>query len=276
MTQNTNDLEQHLEALQASLSSGDPKGVAEGLGNLGRAASAAGRRGRAVLYFETALTLHRAIGDGWGTFLDLLTQGEELLGMPNQLVTALACYTLAHEAAIAIDAPEAEKVKLRVESVIGQISDKLPEQGEQLRKVLAEDAEMLRAQGVQLLLDQGPLAAAFFDDQLSVARLMGDAGGVFLSLGSQAKVLTDGEELAGALAALQLAEAASKTVQGLSKDDIKGMLAEWKQGLEEAATSRGTTTAALREEVREGLEAARADAMARLRADDVPPERGDG
>lgn len=266
MTNAADTLKGHLEALDESREAGDAKGVATALGNLGRAASEAGLKERAVLYFESALTLHRALDDGWGSFLDLLTQGEELLGMPNQLVTALAGYTLAHEAAIAIDAPEAEQVEARLEIVIRQIADKLPDQGAQLRKALADDAEALRAQGVQILLEDNALAAAYFEDQLTAARVLGDAGGALLSLGSQVKVLIDGGELKGALAALLLAEAAVATAQGLPSETLDAMLVEWRKGLEEAAEGEGLGLDELRSGLGEGFEAARAEALERVTA----------
>lgn len=267
MAPTDDELREHYEALDASREAGDGKGVAAALGNLGRALSAAGQKERAVLLFESALTLHRALGDGWGIFLDLLTQGEELLGMPNQLITALAGYTLAHEAALAVGAPEAEQVEARVEVVLRQLSDKLPEQGAQLRKALEDDAEALRAQGVQLLLESNSLAAAFFDDQLSVARILGDSGGVIVSLGSQVKVLIDGGELQGALAALLLAEAAAAASHGLPQEILDAMLGEWREGLDEAAKAEGKALENLRKGIgEEGFEAARAAALARAKS----------
>lgn len=228
------------------------------LGERAREAADQGRTAEAVLLFESALTVHRALGDAWGVFLDLSGQGEAFLATPGQLPAALVCLGRAAEVAKAVEAPQAEKAEARYEVVMRQLAERFPPKVEELRQMGVEEADELRVDAVHQMMEDGPAAVGFFIEQLAVARQLEEPAGEFSSLGSLAQVLSDAGEARGAVAAFVLAEAAARRVSAAPTPQIESMMSEWRRAVVAVA---GAQFSSLCDEVAEDPEPILAEAV---------------
>lgn len=223
------------EEIEEHAESGDLRAVGSDFGYLGRAYAEVKEYERAVLAFENALVLHRSLQDGWGMFLDLQSQGEALLSIQKALPGALAAMAMATKIAQAIGAPEAEDAEARYQIILRQMEDRFPARADEIKSALEEGGEELRAEFVHGLLEDRLLAKAFFSDQLRVARLLEDSGGIVSCLGSLSHVLAEAKELEGASAALILARREAEDLPSEYRGPVDEMLDEWRAGLVEAA-----------------------------------------
>ena len=267
MSEKTNErsVQELLEDLNKAVNAGDVREAGVSFGSLGRAMVSEGRQQRAALYFESALTIHRSQNDPWGALLDLRSQGEALLGTTGDVATALSCLSQAAEIGEALKVPEGEDVRARYEVILRMIEEKNPEQVQVLKAKLQEDPEGVRAAGIEALLESGPLATAYFDDQLAVATVLGDAGGIFFSLGSLSQVLIDGGEYRAAHASLELAKAQIPSIE-MPRQQLEDMMMQWRAGVRSAIDQSGQdiTYDGMKPSPDEDLEALRRDAVQRL------------
>lgn len=250
-----------LEALELDLRARNAGNISHDLGYLGHARSAANDHARSVLYIETALALHRSAGNETAILLDLIAQGESLLMLDGQLPAAVACLRQAIMYGEKVEFPRLAEIRLRYESIMGQLSDRFPEQATELERSLEVEAEDLRLEGVHAQLGDATLAVSFFEDQFRIASALDDAGGVFSSLGSQSHSLAEAGELRGGVAALMLAARAAEDLPPAARQMVDTALRDWGSSLL-AQTSDTGDLVALRKEVSSDTERIRAEAVA--------------
>jgi len=129
------------------------------LGYTARAAGAAEQHGRAALFDEWSLAIHRAIGERWGQILNLQHQAEALWALKAQ-GAALAAWWQAREIARAIGAPQAGQL----DALFGQVEQQIgAEQYQALAADLQAHAEERRQEAIAALrqaAEQDPLIQA--------------------------------------------------------------------------------------------------------------------
>lgn len=224
-----------LSDLSQHLTSRDAKNAADDYGYLGRAAMKANLHDRAILFFESALILHRVIDNPWGEFLDLQSQGEAFLVQRDKIPAALACFALALQIGRSLDVPEADDVEARYEVILRQIEANVPDQN--LRESIGLKAEDIRAEALGSMLDSPSLAVAFFEDQMKIAGLIEDDLGIFSSLGSQSQVLAEAGERSGSIACFLLTRELIPQIPQEHLSDAHEMVEQWRKGIEDALGS---------------------------------------
>ncbi len=252
-------LERFKEAFGLHLAAGDRENIAHDLGYLAHASTASKGHARAVLYVETALALHRSSGNETAILLDLAAQGEAILALVGQLPAGLACLHQAIRYGEKVEFPRLAELRLRYESIMGQLGDNFPDKAAELERAFEVEAEDIRMEGVHSLLANPELSVSFFDDQYLVASALDDAGGVFSSLGSQSQCLAEAGHVRGGVAALTLAEEALKDLPPSADKMVREALQDWRASLEDAADEKDL--AALRAEVSGDAEEIRREAV---------------
>jgi tetratricopeptide (TPR) repeat protein len=224
----TKALRLYTEALRVHLSVQDHEGASADFGYLGRVAMAAHLPDRAVMFYESALNLHRRVNDEWGAFLDLQSQAKAFMAHGHHAVAGLAGLQAATVLGRTIADASADRPQRMLDSLLDRLAKDDPQEHLEISRLLKNDAEGLRRQGIRHLLRDTVLAVSFYEDELTVARAFNDVEAACSALGHQALALAEADQLRAAAAGLRVAEQVMATAPPPGPQMLQERLDQWR------------------------------------------------